>query len=38
MNTILNYMNYTKEFLTALEDWFLSDNRITDITPSTDEQ
>jgi hypothetical protein len=31
-------MNDIKEFLTALEDWFLSDNEITDITPSTNEQ
>lgn len=31
-------MSDIKEFLEALEDWFLSDNEITDITPSTDEQ
>lgn len=31
-------MNHIKEFLTALEDWFLSDNEITDIILSTDEQ
>jgi hypothetical protein len=31
-------MNDIKEFLTALEDWFLSDNEITDTTPSTNEQ
>lgn len=30
-------MNEVKQFLTALEDWFLSDNEITDIKPSTDE-
>lgn len=31
-------MNDIKEFLTALEDWFLSDNEITDTIPSTNEQ
>ena len=31
-------MNEIKEFLTAFEEWFLSDNEITDITPTTDEQ
>lgn len=31
-------MNDIKEFVTALEDWFLSDTEITDITPSTNEQ
>jgi len=30
-------MNEVKQFLTALEDWFLSDNEIMDIIPTTDE-
>lgn len=31
-------MSEVKQFLTALEDWFLSDDIITDIIPTTDEQ
>lgn len=31
-------MTEIKQFLTALEDWFLSDNEIMDIKPTADEQ
>jgi hypothetical protein len=31
-------MTEIKQFIEALEDWFLSDNEITDTIPSTDEQ
>lgn len=30
-------MNEIKEFVTALEDWFLSEDEIMDTTPTTDE-
>lgn len=31
-------MSEVKQFLEALEDWFLSDDIIMDIIPTTDEQ
>lgn len=31
-------MTEIEQFLTAFEEWFLSDNEIMDTTPSTNEQ